>query len=128
MLLTFCFALFTYASIRLYSTLPFAIYAFFPFCCFGLLPVQIFFIIAFYPFAYEISSTLIKETMPSVLNAEINLEDGRNGFEKKYLERLIASCAPVKCYIGNTYYMKASTKLIFINFFSNLTMYLLLTF
>jgi hypothetical protein len=127
MLLTLCIALYTYATLRLYASLPFSIYILFPFCCISVMPLQIFFITTFYPYPYDKSSKLINETMPSVLHNEI-MDGGKNESHAKYVEQEIASCAPVKCYIGKTYFMKASTKLVFINFFSNLTIYLLLTF
>lgn len=116
-----------YGCVKLYGRVSLFTSMFFPLCL-SMMPVYMLFITEFFAYSNEESLRIIKEVMPGILIEANADETGRSDSHTEYLKRMVRACPPLKCWIGDTYFMERSLKLVWLSFCSDLTIYFLLTF
>ena len=115
-----------YCSIRLYHAIELSYFLIFPMCT-VLIIVQVIVVTTVLAQIYETSTKIVSKTMLQMLLIESG--SGKStSFMKKIYEKEIAACYPLRSWIGSMYFMKKSTKLVFLGFILNFIIFMLLTF
>ena len=125
--LAICFFAFSaFCSIRLYHVLEPSIYILFPLAT--LLTVfQMVLIISIISKKFEKSVNILTVAFSKVVAFEFNSSPSQTRGMKKNVNAQIASLTVLKTWIGDLYYMKRSTKLIYVGFSINVVLSMLVT-
>ena len=121
-----CIAITAYCSIRLYHTIELSYFVMFPMVT-VIITIEVLVVTTVLAQQYETSANLVKQTMFQMLLTEST--SGKSTFNMtKIREKEIAACYPLRSWIGDMYFMKKSTKLVFLGFMLNFIIFMLLTF
>ena len=115
-----------FCSIRLYHSIELSYFIMFPMLT-VIVIIEVLVFTTVLAQLYETSAELVKKTMFQMLLTETSVWESTSTV-KQLREKEIAACYPLRSWIGDMYFMKRSTKLVFLGFLLDFIIYMLLTF
>ena len=115
-----------YCSIRLYHAIEWSSFFMFPMVTVIIIS-QVLVVTTVLAQLYDTSAKLVKQTMFQMLVTDKNSGKSVSFMTQKY-EKEIAACHPLRSWIGDMYFMKRSTKLVFLRFMLDFIIFMLISF